>query len=63
MSQSVKLLIRAVTLLVLGVWLGVTYVLHYGHIEVMLASVALLVMAATDVAAIRRERGIPTQND
>jgi hypothetical protein len=54
-SQSVKLLIRAVALLVLSVWLGVTYV-HYAQLVVMLASVALLVMAANDVVVIRRER-------
>jgi hypothetical protein len=55
MNQSVKLLIRAVALLVLGVWLGVTYV-HHGQLEVMLASVALLVMSANDIAAIVRQR-------
>lgn len=61
MSQSVKLLIRAVANLVLAVWLGVTYV-HHGQLVVMLASVALLVMAANDLVAIRRERRIPSQN-
>jgi hypothetical protein len=60
-SQSVKLLIRAVALLVLSVWLGVAYV-QYAQLVVMLASVALLVMAANDVVAIRRERRIPSQN-
>jgi hypothetical protein len=54
-SQSVKLLVRAVALVALGVWLGFTYV-HHGQFEVMLASVALIVMSANDVAAIIRQR-------
>lgn len=54
-SQSVKLVVRAVALLALGVWLGFTYV-HHGQFEVMLASVALIVMSANDVAVIVRQR-------
>lgn len=55
MSQSVKLLIRAVVLLALGLWLAYTYV--YSHqLAAFCGSIALLVMSVNDVADIRAER-------
>lgn len=54
-SQSVKLLIRAVVLLALGLWLAFTYI--YSHqLAAFFGSIALLVMAINDVADIRAER-------
>jgi hypothetical protein len=54
-SQSVRLLIRGTVLVALGLWLAYTYI-FYHQLAAFCGSIALLVMALNDAAAIRAER-------